>query len=571
MDELRKKIAALAALSKTAKDAETIDIAIAALRKARKKTSDEYDPNSEQEDEDNLEDQGFREFDPDQEGSDDADKWLEDNDPKKQTDEDEEYADESDTPREVGQEEEEPANEDHEEDLDGVNEPQKVPAPATQAPVQRPVPGVPSRSTAAPQDQKVAQQPVSDAKEDRFPQPTKEDIAQMREYTRPWVNRARDQQRVSSEAHKNPILRHQGDIVEARNQAHQGRQEAYDKFTSSPEYQNADFPTQMEMEAKFDKDYHEQNPQYLKNAITAHEEAHKKGSQAGVHDRIPYGAIHGAAKQEQLDHIIRGGAQSEDAQSMEAAMQHAGGEKGEDGTTGSIVQDKAAGFAAGNRDFLDQYKKELANRPKSSRKLEDMMNYNDTAKKDVERIIGKDINVKNPESKKKAEEFFSKYYPLIGMSASRVMNKLGLDSKRGDIDTDMLHEAGMHGLFQSINDYDHDHPSKANFATHAGNKIRGLMQTALRAHDEIPAELRAKAKKFNQQQQSAAQPVTPPTTEAPTTSVSAEQTAAPKPDVKSFIQNSGHPKASERADRLSSTNVQRAIHIPKPKKDGGQE
>ena len=82
------------------------------------------------------------------------------------------------------------------------------------------------------------------------------------------------------------------------------------------------------------------------------------------------------------------------------------------------------------------------------------------------------------------------------MSARRVVNKLGLDPKSSDTDMSMLHEAGMHGLMQSINDYDHDHPSGASFASHAGNKVRGLMHTALRNQDQIPHEVRQAQKKF---------------------------------------------------------------------------
>ena len=130
------------------------------------------------------------------------------------------------------------------------------------------------------------------------------------------------------------------------------------------------------------------------------------------------------------------------------------------------------------------------------------------------------------------------------MQAQKVLNKLGLESKGGQVDLGMLHEAGMHGLMQSINDYDHDHPSKAGFTTHASNKIRGLQQTAMRSQDQIPQELRTGAKKFNQTQ---AAPVS-------------------KPDIKGLV--SKHPP--EVADRMKRIDTFKQVAAPKmPKPEGG--
>ena len=180
-------------------------------------------------------------------------------------------------------------------------------------------------------------------------------------------------------------------------------------------------------------------------------------------------------------------------------MQHAGGAKGEEGTVGSMTQDPSSSFAAGNKEFISQYTKDYANKAKKPKDVSDMMDYDEGSRADVGRILGDHPALKDPAKKSKVDAFFEKYHPLIAMNAHKVLNKLGLDHKKGDIDLGMLHEAGMHGLMQAINDYEHDHPSKASFSTHAGNKIRGLQQTALRNKDAIPAELRSGAKKFGQQ------------------------------------------------------------------------
>jgi hypothetical protein len=368
----------------------------------------------------------------------------------------------------------------------------------------------------------------------------------MRQYTRPWEQRAREKVRLEAEPHKNPVLHHEGRLVEARNASHKDRQDAYNAFQASPDYQNADPITQMEMDAKFHEDYQKKNPDYLHNAVKAHGEAHKKGLEAKD--------IHEAAKDEQIRHILAGGAQPETPMSTEEALQHAGGVKGEEGTVGSMTQDPSSSFASGHKAFLNQYAKDYEKKAKKPKDLSDMMNYDPESRADASRVLGEHPALKDPKKKAKVDEFFSKYHPLIAMNAHKVLNKLGLDQKRGDIDLGMLHEAGMHGLFQAINDYDHEHPSKASFATHAGNKIRGLMQTALREQDKIPQELRVGAKKF-QQAQAAPVATTP---KAP---------AAQKPQVDLGALVGKHPP--EVADRLKRIDTFRAVHVPKASKPEG--
>jgi hypothetical protein len=376
----------------------------------------------------------------------------------------------------------------------------------------------------------------------------------MRQYTRPWEQRARERTRLSAEAHKNPVLHHEGRLVEARNTAHKSRQDAYSTFQSSPEYANADPITQMELDTKFNKDWHEKNPDYLSNAAKIHGEAHKKGKSARD--------VHAAAKDEQIRHILSGGASPETSMSTEEAMQHAGGVKGEEGTVGSMTQDRASSFASSNPDFIRQYSKDYEKKSKKSKKpkdLSDMMEYDEGSRADIGRVLGDHPALKDPSKKAKVDTFFQKYHPLIAMSAHKVLNKLGLDSKRGDIDLGLLHEAGMHGLFQSINDYDHDHPSKAAFATHAGNKIRGLMQTALRDKEQsdIPHEVRQAQKQY-QQQKAAVAPQQQQPVAAPPAAPNKLSTLLPKhfPDT---------------ADRIKRIGTFQAVHATKPPKPEGGE
>lgn len=568
--ELEIQLSELKKLSANVSSEESIDVLVEALRKARNRFGDEDDEDVEEEepdsDEENPEAHGMRVFDPDQEGEDEADEWLKENDPKA---------------KKGPQEDEEEVDEVPEEDVEEADEPASVSDSSADAKVQGSVPAV---SSGGKEDETAPASKVDDSK---FPTPSREEIAEMRQYTRPWEQRARETARLKAEAHKNPVLHGEGHILEARNIAHKDRQSAFDDFTKSPEYQNADPVTQMEMETKFDQDWHAKNPDYLTNAIRSHEEAKKKGEQAGEVHRYNAAA--------QAQHLIGGGGHAVDPMSTEEAFQHAGGEKGEEGTTGAIEQDRAASFAQSNPEFVNRMKghagkyntvEEFDNKmralrdPKTreamlskdpelefaeknqpllrkllhakgvddtkAKTMEDLINYSPEAQRSVSKILGEHPALKDPAKKAKVDKFFAKYYPLIGSSAQRVMNKLGLDPKSSQHHVDALHESGVHGLFQAINDYNHDHPSKASFASHAGNKIRGLMQTTMRERDAVPAEALKGAKQSN----------------------------IPHPS--EVIPKSTHSKVGEIHDRLKRTDTQRAAHgvepikPPKPPKGEGE-
>lgn len=472
----------------TSGDAVQLEELKSFLEKARRKMSDEADTND---DDENELGEGFREFDPDEE-QDDADRWLQDNDPEQGSEDDNEENDEEP----YGYDEYAPDEdeESHQQELSGDEEPYvqgDVQAGTTQ----------PQAGSESDLDQESSQEAPAEEEVTsggRFPQPTKDEIGEMRQYTRPWESRARDTQRLTAEASKNPVLHHQGRVVEARQAAHGDRQAAYEQFQQSPDYKSADPISQMEMDAKFNEDWHKQNPEHLKNAVKLHERAH-------LHGLKGYGE-HAGAKAEDIAHVRGGGAQAEAPMSMEEGLQHAGGTKSEEGTVGSTTQDPASAFANANQKFLQEKGGELENRAAArkgsyqdlasgyAKKVGEIPDYD---RAEVHRVLGEHPALKDPNKKAQVDKFFEKYHPLIGMSAKKVLDKLGLDTKRGDIDMGTLHEAGMHGLFQAINDYEHENPSKASFSTHASNKIRGLMQTALRDQQKIAPELKTGAKKYN--------------------------------------------------------------------------
>lgn len=485
------------------------------LEKARQKMSDEYDPNEDPYDsaqEDDELGEGYHEINPDE--GDDADKWLQENDPKHDEGEDEyeeydhdedEDAHQSGIKEDLGYDDEDPSS--------NITE-----------------------AEAQPQSSEVRQKasPQQEVKSgNRFKQPTREELSALRSYTRPWEQRAREAAALKADPTKNPMLARHGNVIEARNQAHGDRNAAYRKFTSSDEYKNADPITQMEMDDNFERDWNSKNPEHLKNALAAHNEAHEKGKDYGGGVGIKGQGAFNAAKDAQIRNILAGGGHGGEGYSLEEGMQHAGGSKGEEGTQATLVQDPASSFAMGNQDFINQYAKDYANKGKKVANLEDMGQYDEGSKRDIGRILGE-----GPAKDPRFEQFFAHHYPLIGMNARRTLQRLGIDKNHQDVDMSMLHEAGMHGLIQAINDYDHDNPSKASFATHAANKIRGLQMTAMKNQDAIPTEVRQAQKKFASQQ----------------------SIGKPKVDLHQVIGASQHPKAPDMQDRLQRIGAQRQAH-----------
>jgi hypothetical protein len=480
---------------------EDFDALESVLRKARRRLSDE--PEEDPEDA-SPEEAGMREFDPDNE-EDEASKWLAQNDPK--TPEGEEKDDYS----EYAPGEDEEA---HQRDSGFSNEPTNE---GESTPEAEGTEGTTEGNLPEGQAKEVTS-------EGRFPQPSREELADMRQYARPWEQRAREKTRLEAEPSKNPVLAHEGKLVEARNLSHRDHQDAYAKMQSSPDYQSADPITQMEMDSKFEADWHKQNPDYLANAAKAHTQAHIEGLK---------GMGEGAkAKREAIQHARMGGAQPDEPMSTEEGMQHAGGAKGEEGTIGTMIHDPAAKFARENQKFLSEEGEKHEGRAAGregfyAKKAKEYAGQHkgipEYQKGDVHKILGDHPALKDPKNKAKVDSFFEKYHPMIHMNAHKVLGQLGLD--KGSIDMGMLHEAGMHGLFQAINDYNHENPGKASFATHAGNKMRGLMQTALREQQSAP--LQSEAKKYNLKQIVAKHP--PEVTDRMKRINTFKQVKAPKP------------------------------------------
>lgn len=512
----------------------TLEVVKEFLEKARRRLSDEAPDYSEQDEQEQSEEDSELDFN---EG-DDADKWLAGRGEAEPTDSDEET--EPLDPDSWSPEREEAGNP----VLAERPEPDPLTPPEKKQSAKPPMVRRPGATPAATPSQVPGKEDVDDL------QPTPEELTQMREYTRPWASRARDKARLEAEAHVNPVQHHQGRLIEARNLSHADRQKAYSTFSQSPEFQNADPITQMEMEGKFHEDWHKQNPDHLMNALSTHHEAHKKGSQAL--------SRFNQMKDEKLRHIASGGSQA-GAMSVEEGIQHVGGDReDEDSAPSGVQRDKGAQFASGNQEFVQQYMKQYNKKGKKFSDTTDWENSEPEARTDVNTVLGNHPTLQDPAKKRAVDQFVSKYHPQIGKAARHVLGKLGLSEKArsGEIDSSILHEAGMHALFQAINDYDHGHASKAKFTTHLANKMRGLMQTALKGQDEIPTTMRAGAKQFDTQRRAEnAAPVKHTNKEGVTTIINpAEKAMAAKKSAVEIAQQH-HPDVQDRLKRIAAVRA----------------
>jgi hypothetical protein len=506
----------------------------------------EYDPYSDEEQDEYGEES---EYDPYSEEDQDSDPYS-DEDEDNEFENLREFDPDDDNP--VGEDEEQEQQDDENDAASSwLRQQQKEKASAQQPSQQASKP----TSRASLSTDKEQEQPTS-----KWYQPSKEELAELRSYTVPWERTASMRTALSAQPTKNPVIAHQGQLIASRELSHGDRQKAYNDFINSPEYKNASKIQKMKMDREFHKNWLDKNPDHTEQAVKAHGEAHKKG-QAG---RDAFDAV----KEENIMNVIRGGAQAEAPMSMEEAMQHVGGVKQEDaGTVGAVAKDPAAVFAAANKsfikDFASYYEKERANKAKKPLDENDMMNFDRRSEEDIKRILGPHGEIKDPTAKAKFDNFFKKYYPLIGINAKRVVNQLQMNKK--DVDYGALDEAGMHGLIKAVNRYDHDHPKKASFATHASSLIRGEMKNAMSQLREqgseiaVPAELRRAAKRVETVRRDA-----PPAAEQPKVpqSVPAPQSApeAPKPENKSpqvLVRRHKDPTVSQRLQMVDSLKVKK--------------
>lgn len=376
-------------------------------------------------------------------------------------------------------------------------------------------------------------------------QPSPEELREMRTYTRPWEEYARKRAQLEADPTKNPLSHKEGRLIEAAAMSHADEAKAREALKNSDEYKKATRTGRMRLEQKFNRDWAKNNPDHIERGFNAHEEAHKKGEEAR--------AMFARAKDDKIRHIAGGGVQP-GAMSLEEGLQHAGGSReDEDSAPSGIQQDRAASFAAGHPEFLRQY---MADYEKRGKKFAPM--DTETApenRPDPASILGDHPAMKMPEKAAKFNKFFNRYYPLIDKVGRNVVKKLGLQD--ANIDKGLLDYAGMHAIYQAVNDYDHGHAKGAKFTTHLSRKMNDLMHTALSKIDEIPPELRRKAKKFDEgKRNEMAAPVKQTNAQGVTTTINPKPAVPAQPKrTAADIAAEHHPDVADRLKRIAAAKA----------------
>lgn len=391
------------------------------------------------------------------------------------------------------------------------------------------------------------------------PEPTMDQLKAMREHTIPWERRAREIAALRADPRKNPKLALEGEIVAANRLAGASKSEVIKQLRNSDDFKQADPARQATMEEELISEWKKNNPDHLKNQLKAHSEARAKGEQ--------FKTAHQQAKQKTIQDVLRGGATGQETFSVEEGMQHAGGSKDEEGITGGIASDPVHNFAVGNKDFIRDYAEKMARKmsaPSSEEPQEDEIS---DQKHDIAKILG--TSPKNPV----IDHIYDTYGKLVRANAKKAILSIGLTPDHPsikDVGEGLLTAAGMHGLFQAINDY--DPAAGASFVTHASNKIHGLQRTALRSLDAIPIELRTALKEFNRkkaQGQMSTPTPTPAPKSTPTPSTTQAEQPTPSPSTvqppHKVIGSSTHSKAEDIADRLKRADAQKKVILRKPR------
>jgi hypothetical protein len=184
--------------------ANTLETVKEFLEKARRRLSDENPDYADMDDENNLESE---DEDSNMEEKDDADRWLE---------EQKKIAGGGDAVPDPVESEPNEAVDDVPDATEDVEEVSEEPRRIAKPPVKKQ------------KVEAVSQPPSSAVASNDDLQPTREELAALREYTRPWEQNARDHAKLVAEAHVNPGRHHQGRLIEARNLSHADRQKAYE-------------------------------------------------------------------------------------------------------------------------------------------------------------------------------------------------------------------------------------------------------------------------------------------------------------------------------------------------------
>lgn len=402
------------------------------LEKAKRRLSDEWDPEAEAYGDYEPKKKKLTVFDPEDQQEDEADKWLKEHDSQKETSDEKAQRDDEETHGE-----------------DGTSQAGRKEAGTKTE----------EKSGSAPQKAQI---------KDLDP----ERLSSLKEVSRHWLDHADQVRKQTANARLNPHLFAEGHRIAAHNAAHEDFHSAHRALQEKPEYKDASEAGKMRMERDLKKEWAAKG--HTKNAVDAVAEAHKMHGAAAD--------LHAKEKAARDMHLKQGGASAAgDTYSSAEAAQHVGAAQDEDGGYAtSIEKDPTASMAQRHSTRLHQIPDQKITAEDEEAQL---------ANPEMKTI--KHPVLDDPNNKKLINDFVKDFHPLIERTAHRARSQaMASGIPESKLDMSDLHEAGLHGLMQAVRDYNPE--LGHSFKSHAGSKMHGLMQSRIASQDTMNRDTRAK-------------------------------------------------------------------------------
>lgn len=287
-----------------------------------------------------LESMGIHEIDPDQENSDEAESWLEQNDPKRK-----EGSAEAASPEEKVKEGRGTSPSGYS-DWKAKNYDEKQKAEVEKLISEGYSPREAGVLAGHESDPSSFQDALTHTirPSDHSPKA----MQTLKQFAEDWKNRADAYQRLNADVEKNPAKHFSGTLMSAHQGATKDYNEAYNKFLASPEVKDLKGAERHKVVQNWKNQWKAQNPEHS-----------QRQSAAAAQIKSPLmtaQGLQGSNKQKTIDDHMSGIAGGQfgggETFSAQEAAQHVGGAKGEQGYTSSQVSDPAASFAANNPDAM---------------------------------------------------------------------------------------------------------------------------------------------------------------------------------------------------------------------------
>ena len=196
-------------------------------------------------------------------------------------------------------------------------------------------------------------------------EPSPKMLEDMKSLSHEWLRNADLKTMAAAEADVNPIKHASGKSIAAHDEAHKDFADEYHQFMHSDEVKGLKGRERHKAIKEWKANYHEANPEHRENVIAAAEsgkvlgsatEARKQRREEGTQALLEAGMAPGEIPSGYSAAV----SEAEGVKGTQAAAQMVGGEKGEAGYTASIKRDPAAVFAERNPEYIKSLKGKLS-------------------------------------------------------------------------------------------------------------------------------------------------------------------------------------------------------------------